>query len=254
MASCNCASALKQRRNKQDKDVQQALHFYETDGVDTLLKKEIAEDKIKLSMSKTILFLLDVIKNTDNSTKEEALILKKETVAHNPGIKPDTEGKESLAGVKGKNEEIPKSKVENSKATKMLKSKEKISICFAFKFNKCPYKKEEDCQNRHPEKCQKFCDFGHIAFDEKGCDTKKCNLLHPKLCRNSTKMKECPYKHCRFQHLQGTKYIPKKEYQNASFVMETKQQNILINKLEKVIELFANIIQNQEEGKQIQVF
>ena len=233
---CSCALTLKESIDKQEKAVQKLLKVFESNGTSVLLKKEFADDNVKKNMSKAILFLLDVIKNKDKDNKskgEEAKTSNKEIVATNPGIK--SKSKEGLVKESGKSEEFVKSEVPEK-----LKSK---SVCFAFKFNKCPHKKE-DCQNRHPEKCQKFCDFGHIAVDKNGCDTKKCDLLHPKLCRNSTAKKECPHRRCRFQHLKGTKYVPKAENQTA----QIPKGNILINKL---MELLVNIIQDQEDGEKI---
>merc|ERR1712105_550266 len=56
-------------------------------------------------------------------------------------------------------------------------SEKQRSVCFALKFNKCPYKDGIGCQNRHPQKCEKFCEFGHKSIDQNGCETSECTLF-----------------------------------------------------------------------------
>ena len=235
---------FKESMKMQEKEVQKVLKLFELNGPCVLLKKEFADDNMKKNMSKAILFLLDVIKNKDGNKikqEEEAQTSNEEKVATDPKEISKKE-KKNLAK-------------ENGKCEESAISKETKSVCFAYRFNKCPFVKE-DCQNRHPKKCQKFCDYGHIAVDEKGCDTKKCDLLHPKLCRNSTSTKECPHKICRFQHLKGTKYVPKAQNRNAKFHRDSKTlecgaQDVLINKFDKLMEMLVKLIQNQDEGKKI---
>ena len=112
----------------QEKDVQKMLKTFETNGPCVLLKKEFADDDVKKNLSKTILFLLDVIKNKDNKSKgEEAQTSNVEKVATNPGKKSAKEKK--------------KSEKENGKNNELVKSEETKSVCFAFRFNKCPFKK-----------------------------------------------------------------------------------------------------------------
>lgn len=238
---------ISQQSSALEDEVQKVLEIFKKNGTSVLLKKEFADDRVKKNLSKTILHLLDVIKNNSDSTKKDKaqpstkeVATNTELVANKPKKTNDAD-KKNLAQSNGKTEE----------RTKKLEDQKK-NICFAFKFNKCPFKNKEDCPKRHPQKCQKFCDFGHIAFDEKGCDTKNCDLLHPKLCRNSTKEKECPHKRCKFQHLQGTKFVPEIEFKNAQVVRGNREYNILVNKFDKLIEMFVNFVQNHEEGRKIQ--
>ena len=58
--------------------------------------------------------------------------------------------------------------------------------------------------------------------------------------------------------MKGTKLVPKVDNQNAknqrgSKFLEDRKHEILINKIDKLIELFVNVVQNQEEGKNILV-
>ena len=197
-------------------------------------------------MSKAILFLQEFIKS-NNKLKEDEAQTSKEKVASNPEKCP----KANKGDVKRESERIKKQ--DETKLKLKTPEIKKKPICFAYKFDKCP-NKEEDCENSHPKKCQKFSNFGHFAIDDKGCETQKCELFHPKLCRNSTKSKECPFRQCRFQHLKETKVISMKEYQNAKSasgknLFEDKQLKALVNKFDKVMELMLKIVTNQEEGK-----
>ena len=129
------------------------------------------------------------------------------------------------------------------------------NICWAFRYNKCPHGNGEGCRKKHPKKCEKFCDFGHIAKDRNGCDTKNCELLHPKLCRNSTRWRECPYRYCKFQHLQGTVLVQVqgRGSVNARSVRRNIPENdkveVLVENLNKAFELMTRILQNSEMAK-----
>ena len=130
----------------------------------------------------------------------------------------------------------------------------KKEICFAYKFDKCPNKDGNGCPNRHPQKCEKFCEFGHKSIDPKGCETSECTLLHPKLCRNSTNRKECPFRKCRFQHLKGTRFVPRRDFESARSVVEKnesegKNKDFITEKLDKLIELITVSIRLSQEKK-----
>ena len=239
----DCGSAFKERLNSQDKEVQRVLNLFATNGTAVLLKKEFADDKVKKNLSKVILFLQDFIKSNKSQEDEAQTSTKK--VAANPD-------KSSKGGdVKRESERIKKKEETKTKLKKQEIAKK--NICFAYKFDKCSNK--ENCQNSHPKKCQKFCDYGHFAIDDKGCETQKCDLYHPKLCRNSIKSKECPFRNCRFQHLEGTKIIPMKEFRNANSAgrnpIEDKQLKVLVNKFDKFMDLMLKYVTNHEEGKNI---
>ena len=241
----DCGSAFQESLNSQDKEVQRVLNLFASNGTAVLLKKEFAEDKVKKNLSKAILFLQDFIKN--NKSKEDEAQTSNKKVAANPD-------KSSKGVVKRESERIKKREEIKTKPKKQEVPKK--NICFAFKFDKCP-NKEEDCKNSHPKKCQKFSNYGHFAIDEQGCETQKCDLYHPKLCRNSIKAKECPFRKCRFQHLEGTKIIPMKEYFNASSVKgrnmfeEDGKINILVSKFDKCIELLMKLVKEEEDHDRI---
>ena len=134
---------------------------------------------------------------------------------------------------------------------------EKKDICWAYRYNKCPHKNGEGCPKKHPKKCKKFCDYGHIAKDKNGCDTQSCDLLHPKLCRNSTRSKECPYRNCNFQHLQGTVIVQERKNGNARSVRRNMPENerveILVENLTRVVELMTKMIQNSEMRNNVNI-
>ena len=82
-------------------------------------------------------------------------------------------------------------------------------ICHHYKQGRCWHGKSgqkiyngRKCLNLHPEKCIKYCRFGHDKF--KGGCSGNCGLLHPTLCRNSLRYKECYLEKCTFAHLAGT--------------------------------------------------
>ena len=229
----------------QDKEVQRVLNLFATNGTAVLLKKEFADDKVKKNLSKVILFLQEFIK-ISKPKEDEAQTSNKKVAAD-----PEKSSEENKGVAKRESERIKK-KEESKNKLKTHEIIKKKNICFAFKFNKCP-NKDKDCQSSHPKKCQKFSNFGHFAIDDEGCETQKCDLFHPKLCRNSIKSKECPFSKCRFQHLEGTRLIPMKEYRNAksvsgNFLFEDNQFKVLVNKFDKVMELMLKIVTNHEEG------
>ena len=150
---------------------------------------------------------------------------------------------------------------------------EKREICWAYRFNKCPHKNGNECPKRHPAKCEKFCEYGHREKDDKGCETKYCSLLHPKLCRNSIANKECWQRNCKFQHLKDTKIIQARESKNAKYVRkcsdakgcrnaqfakkrftptEEDQVHILIQNVERLIGLITRSLEIKEENSIIQ--
>ena len=100
--------------------------------------------------------------------------------------------------------------------------------------------------------CEKYVTFGHIKINPKGCHTRYCNLWHPKLCKNSMNFKECPYRKCKFQHLKGTKIVPKREFDNARSVNENRKSDncdFINEKLDKLIDLIKISIQINQDRK-----
>ena len=240
--SCDCASKLKEKlAESKDEEVKRVIYDLEKKGIFALNGKGL-KDKEKIVLTRSVVFLINFINtgkrlfetDSEDETDDEALIqIQKRNAAKVPEVKLKEEEN------KTKTEEIEK----------------QGNVCFALKFNKCQFKDGNGCPNRHPEKCEKFCDFGHKSFDTNGCETKDCNLLHPKLCRNSAKLRECPHRNCRFQHLKGTKLVPKREFESArsarglNATQEERNNGILLKKLEKLVELFTISIQINEEGK-----
>ena len=72
-------------------------------------------------------------------------------------------------------------------------------ICRYYRIGKC--NKGENCEFRHPEKCIKYCRNGR---DGCGGGFRECQLLHPVLCRNSLRSRECFDMNCTLAHLKGT--------------------------------------------------
>lgn len=220
--ACDCASNFKESFKKQDQEIQKIINQAQT-------------SKNSYPVKRVILFLIDII----NSGKKKE---KNSTVAIVREEKVEPINKKELIEPESNEEDE-----ENGKEDNLSKG-----ICFAYKFGKCPHKDGIGCQNRHPIKCQEFCDFGHKAVDEKGCETQKCQLLHPKLCRNSTKYRKCYHRQCRFQHLKGTKTVPKREFDNARSVNESgKSENcdFINEKLDKLIDLIKISIQINQDRK-----
>ena len=241
----DCGSAFKESMNSQEKEVQRVLNLFVVNGTSVLLKKEFTDDKAKKNLSKSILFLLEFIQN--NKPKEDEAQTSKKKVATHPETRAKAKRSEVIEDSSDQNDiKSEQAKKEQNKNELKMQQSTKTNICFAYKFGKCPYK-EKECQNCHPPKCQKFSDYGHFAIDDKGCETQKCNQFHPKLCRNSTASKECSFKKCRFQHLKGTKLVPKIESKHGASAIENKKINVLVNKF---MELMMNFVTNHEEGNQ----
>ena len=164
--ACDCASNLKEGIKKQD------------EGIRTIIQNAIKEGHSD-PVGRAILFLIDIINRGKKKEKPST---------KNKPVVPVTVREEK---VELRNYFDP---LKDSDADSFAKYEEdgKKEICFAYKFDKCPNKDGNGCPNRHPQKCEKFCEFGHKSIDPKGCETSECTLLHPKLCRNSTNRKECP--------------------------------------------------------------
>ena len=87
-------------------------------------------------------------------------------------------------------------------------------FCPFFKKGKCWHGKSgkklingRECQFQHPPKCIKYCRFG---WDKtQGCDG-SCGLLHPTLCKNSLRYRECFDPDCTLAHLSGTERFDRK--------------------------------------------
>ena len=78
-----------------------------------------------------------------------------------------------------------------------------ISICKNYKYGS--YNDGNSCKYSHPPKCLNYCRYG-----KEGCNEgyKKCNKLHPVLCRNSLNHGHCFDEKCTLAHLKGTKRFP----------------------------------------------
>ena len=231
---------FEERVSQQDDEIKRIMNLFKIDGELVFEKEATKKDKVKKKLCKTILFLLDFI--TEKANEALTSIVDTE-IKKNESIIINIEEEDSS--------EISESKEPKPNCSKSIEETQKIKIekentCLAFKLNVCPNMKNDTvCPNRHPQKCQKFCQYGHIEKDGRGCDTQSCSLLHPKLCRNSIKSRECPYKNCKFQHLNGTKIIQKKGYLNAGNVRKNQPNKyegkfeFLVNNIDKLIGLIS---------------
>ena len=77
-------------------------------------------------------------------------------------------------------------------------------VCKFYRNGRCKFGKE--CRKPHPNFCTTFIRNGPKSQNQKGCDG-KCAKLHPNVCRQSLKTKECGREDCRFYHLKGTSRI-----------------------------------------------
>ena len=207
--ACHCLSDLKKGIKKQDQEMQKIIKEVTVNGAYVLLKKEFGDDKMKKNLTKTIQFLIQIMCNNQDDDDQDDIKPKVKTLNKSIQVTPKDDNikekiKSSNKGVqtspkkqpyplkdeekiKMNNQEIQASPKEPLKPLKeeenepaesngLSREKKKDEICFAYKFDKCSNGNE--CQKRHPQKCQKFCDFGHKNFDERGCETKDCKLLH----------------------------------------------------------------------------
>ena len=228
--ACQCALDLQERIQKEDEHVQGFIEAVKIRGRDLLLQKEFNQDGIRQILIRAVVVLSETINR--NKSKEKSQVSNIE-VATSRTEKPKID-----------KEQIKKAESDEKSKNEMEEESGKKEICYAYRYDKCPYKNDDECPNRHPEKCQKFCNFGHKDIDKNGCETKDCDLLHPKLCRNSTKLKECPYRKCRFQHLIGTKIVPMRKFESVKTARENrsteeKNSDKIIQKLDKLIDLIS---------------
>jgi hypothetical protein len=77
--------------------------------------------------------------------------------------------------------------------------KRSIPICNFYKNGWCKYGKK--CRYSHPKKCWKFLSGG---YSKSGCKEKSCKYLHPNICKDSWKKKQCLNENCKQYHLKGT--------------------------------------------------
>ena len=79
-------------------------------------------------------------------------------------------------------------------------------VCIHYKRGKCRYGLVgKECKYRHPKQCKKYMAFGDKDAKHGCIKGAHCPFFHPRLCRNSTKNKECFHPECKFVHLKGTK-------------------------------------------------
>ena len=82
------------------------------------------------------------------------------------------------------------------------------NICHFYKNGNCKHGlKGRKCQFLHPKMCRKFTQHG--TNKQRGCNKgKKCKDFHPKMCFDSIRKGECFSESCRFFHIKGTKRKP----------------------------------------------
>ena len=73
--------------------------------------------------------------------------------------------------------------------------------CKFYRNGRCRFGKE--CRRAHPKFCPTFVKYGPKSLNPRGCDG-NCAKLHPNVCRQSLRTKECTREDCRFYHLKGT--------------------------------------------------
>lgn len=153
---------------------------------------------------------------------------------------------------KSNEEQMTNPKSENDEEESNQK---KPSICRYWKIGRC--KKAEGCLFQHPPTCRKFISFGSKKHNPKGCDSKQCDQLHPKLCMLSLKGK-CKREHCKFVHLsiangpnkkkeERDKKQPTKlsKHKNGPFSSQLSYAQAVKNNTKDPFLEIASMIQNQ---------
>ncbi|CAI9730153.1 ---NA--- [Octopus vulgaris] len=97
----------------------------------------------------------------------------------------------------------PAEKDQTSHEKKQIQSKrsnEERPVCIHYRSNKCKHGLSgTGCTYSHPKPCKPYINFG--TDRKKGCQNgRECELLHPKMCRNSLRKKECFGENCKFMH------------------------------------------------------
>ena len=116
----------------------------------------------------------------------------------------------SSAGCPGKiscNEESNPDEASSNYSQSEKSKKFSAPICSKYRRGKC--ERGDDCTFSHPPKCLKYCRYGR-----EGCGNgfRNCSLLHPVLCRNSLRYRQCFNPSCTFTHLKGTARNPNNNY------------------------------------------
>ena len=140
----------------------------------------------------------------DTSTKDE-------TVENGDALETIEEVDEETRPVKTVNgdRESPRRGKDGEKEKKEHKASKKKVICELYVRRACPHGRSgskiiegNSCQNNHPKRCFKFCDFG--SRNERGCKKgKKCQYWHPKLCKFTLRGQQCEIQGCTYQHLRS---------------------------------------------------
>ena len=107
-----------------------------------------------------------------------------------------------------------------------------VRVCNHYKMGTCRHGangrkliNNAECKFVHPPKCKNYCKFGRD-----GCDG-SCGLLHPILCSNSLRFRECLDEKCTFAHLVGTKRrVQSFNYSSKSYPNYNNQLSELSNR------------------------
>ena len=113
-------------------------------------------------------------------------------------ITPETQGtKGTIARAFSTQSRLENSAILESK--KVINGNNSVPICHYYHQGKCL--KGSECNFRHPPRCINYC-----CNERAGCSGgyRECQLMHPILCRNSLRNRECFDLACTLTHLKGT--------------------------------------------------
>ena len=91
----------------------------------------------------------------------------------------------------------------------VAKTEKSKTVCRFFRRGTCKHGlRGNDCNYSHPKMCSKFLQHG--TRQPHGCNRgKSCKQFHPLMCMDSLKKSECLNEKCTYNHIKGTRRLPK---------------------------------------------
>ena len=135
-----------------------------------------------------------------------------------------------------------------------------VAVCNKLKLGTCPHGitgktlvNDKKCDFVHPKICKKYTKNGpHGRF---GCNGSGCNLLHPMLCNNSVRNRKCHKANCKLYHLRwterGTNRKPHRGQSNSGKNRPNNQNPDNISRRDTpVLQELASSWGNQQKSRQ----